>query len=117
MTARLRWGAAYGALLLSLAAWAAGREQGVAGLALGLTSGSFGAWSLYAVVKLLRGAATPVGVGFTVLSFLAKFPLIGVAGFLSWQMGNISLTFFTIGIVMVYSALVWRGSRSDLFLR
>lgn len=85
------------------------------GALLGLIAGLFGAWTLYQVVRLLRGADTKAGNLFTIMSFLAKFPLIGVLGYMAWRLGEAPLIAFAAMIVVVYFALVWRASRADLY--
>ncbi len=107
---------AYVGLLLLTGAVLWGGWQAVAGFSLGVVSGCFGTWSLYAMIRLLKGVpASPISLSLTVMGFLSKFPLIGIAGYCSWKLGIPSLTLFTIAIVVVYLAMVWRASRSDLF--
>lgn len=85
------------------------------GVILGLGAGLFGVWTLYQVVRLLRGADTKAGNLFTIMSFLAKFPLIGGLGYVAWRLGEPALISFTAAIVVVYFALVWRATRTDLY--
>lgn len=115
--ARTRIAAGYGALLLAATAGLIGGTIALVGMAAGLLVGLFGAWTLYGVVSLVKGAGNRVGVAFTVFAFIAKFPIFFAAGYGCWLLGMTSLACFTFGIVVVYSALVWRSIRSDLFLR
>lgn len=87
----------------------------VIGVVLGFIAGVFGFWSLYRVIRLLKGADTKSGTMLTYVSFLAKFPVIGLLAWLCYLQSMESLVAFTSAIVMVYFALVWRAYRSDLY--
>ncbi|KXK10089.1 MAG: ATP synthase subunit I [Fimbriimonadaceae bacterium] len=89
------------------------------GLLLGLLSGAFGAYVLYRTVELVRFSDLPPNrrILATVAAFFVKFPLIGIAGFAAYSLSMEALTAFTIAVAMVYSSLVWRATRSDLYSR
>lgn len=89
------------------------------GLLLGLLSGAFGAFVLYRTVELVRLTDLPPNrrILATVAAFFVKFPLIGLAGFAAYSLSVEALTAFTIAVAMVYSSLVWRATRSDLYSR
>jgi len=87
----------------------------VMGVVLGFAAGVFGFWSLYRVIGLLKGADAKSGTAVTYVAFLAKFPVIGLLGWLCFRQSVESLVAFTSAIVMVYFALVWRAYRSDLY--
>jgi hypothetical protein len=87
------------------------------GLALGLACGAFGAYTLYAIIKLLRDAANQnrVGIALTVLAFFVKFPVLGIGAYLSFRLGTVPLICFLAGVLVVYSALVWRAFRHGFY--
>lgn len=91
--------------------------RGLEGMALGLSSGAFGAYTLYAIINMLRAVAgqTRTGTALTLLGFFMKFPVLGLAAYLSFRLGVASLICFVAGVLVVYSALVWRAARSDLY--
>ncbi len=87
------------------------------GYALGVGAGLFGAMTLYFVQRLFADVASvkPIAIGFILLAFLVKFPLIGILGYVSYLQGELALAVFTVAVVLVYSGLVWRASTSKLF--
>lgn len=87
------------------------------GYALGVGAGLFGAVTLYFVHRLFADVSSvkPVAIGFILLAFLVKFPLIGILGYASFLQGQLALALFTVAVVLVYSGLVWRASTSKLF--
>jgi hypothetical protein len=88
----------------------------LAGAALGLISGAFGAYVLFKVVKLLGpGDKSPNETAFTFLGFLLKWPVIFGLGYLSYKLSMEALYAFAIGVFVVYSATVWRALRVRLF--
>jgi hypothetical protein len=101
-------------LILSLAVF---QIPGLAGMTLGLASGTFGAVVLWGTVKLMKDASSfsKIGITLILLGFFLKFPILGGAGYLSYLQGWGALACFVFGVVVVYSALVWRALRSDLF--
>jgi hypothetical protein len=90
---------------------------GLIGMALGLFAGAFGAAVLWGTVKIMRDATSlgKTGIFLTLIGFLLKFPLLGFAGWLAYKQSAGALGCFLAGVLVVYSALVWRALRSDLF--
>ena len=94
-----------------------GSWQGLAGMVLGLSTGFFGAYALYAVVGLLKDAQgrSSTGVALTLIAFFAKFPVIGLGAYLSYRFGTTSLACFVAAVLVVYFCLVWRATRHGLY--
>ena len=111
-------GAAAAVALLVVGSFLFAGPGGVIGAGLGLATGTFGAYGLFLTVKALRGAPkSSAGVFFTVLMFVMKFPVIGLGGYVAFLQGIGALAAFVAGVLVVYSALVWRAARSDLYPR
>ena len=87
------------------------------GYGFGVLAGLFGAITLYFVQRLFADVASvkPIAIGFILLAFLVKFPLIGILGYASYLQSELALALFTVAVVLVYSGLVWRASTSKLF--
>jgi ABC-type dipeptide/oligopeptide/nickel transport system permease subunit len=100
-----------------LGAWVGAGIDAVAGMFLGLLAGAFGAYVLYAVVKLMKDAShmSKFGIFMLIMAFLIKFPLIGMTAYLSYRRGIDALWAFVVAVVVVYFAMVWRASRADLY--
>ena len=103
-------------VLLVISFFVAG-AQGLVGMLLGLSTGAFGAYSLYAVILLLKDAAgrSRTGVALTLIAFFAKFPVIGLGAYISYRLGVPSLGCFVAGVLVVYFGLVWRAARHGLY--
>jgi hypothetical protein len=73
--------------------------------------------ALYLVVSLLgQSKPTPKsGASLTVFAFVLKLPVIGVSAYVSNIAGPGGIWGFVAGVLLVYSAVVWRAARSSLF--
>lgn len=87
---------------------------GLAGMGLGLSTGAFGAVVLYFSIAMLKGSG-PLGRSLTLVAFILKFPVLGLGGFVAYGFGTEAVVAFAAGLVVVYSALIWRTSRSAFF--
>lgn len=105
------------AVVLLAASFAIGQLNGLAGMAIGLSTGAFGAYTLYATILLLKDATgnNRLGTVLTLMAFFLKFPVLGLGGYLSYRLGTISLACFVAGVLVVYFALVWRAARYGLY--
>lgn len=92
-------------------------DKAIEGALLGVVAGGFAATSLFLTVYLLDGAKSnrPLGIFITILAFLGKFPAVGIAGFLAVRIGTYALIFFCLGVILVYSGLVWTAAAGRLF--
>jgi hypothetical protein len=103
--------------ILVVASFALGKTPGLIGMLLGISMGAFGAYTLYAVISLLKDAAgrSRTGIALIIVAFFAKFPVIGLGAYLSYRFGIMSLACFVAGVLVVYCGLVWRASRHGLY--
>ena len=108
--------AVFTAVLLA-ASFVIGGASALVGMLLGLTTGAFGAYTLYAIVLLLKDAAgrSKTGAALTIIGFFAKFPVLGLGAYISYRLGMLPLGCFVAGVLVVYCGLVWRASRHGLY--
>jgi hypothetical protein len=99
------------------AAFAIGNAPGLEGMFIGMSTGAFGAYTLYATILLLKDTAgrSRTGIALTLLAFFAKFPVLGLGAYLSYRLGMMALGCFIAGVLVVYCGLVWRAFRHGLY--
>jgi hypothetical protein len=112
----LRFYAILAFLALAIAVAASG-PQGLAGMSLGLSSGTFGAVALWQLIQLTgkamsTGGNTKTATIVTVLAFFAKLPVYAGCGMLATRIGPTAFSCFLVGVVLVYFGLiVWAMAR------
>ncbi len=85
-------------------------------MALGLSSGTFGAFALWQLILLVgkmatSGAGHRFGSLLTIVAFFAKLPLYMFCGMLASRLGHGAFGCFLAGVVLVYFCLVtWAAS-------
>jgi len=95
-----------------------GGFRGVAGMALGVGSGMFGALVLWRLILLFgavatSGRSTKLGIVTTILAFFAKLPLYILCGMLAARIGHPAFGSFLAGLVLVYFCLIaWAVGRN-----
>lgn len=87
------------------------------GCLLGLVCGAFGAFGLYAIVRLMQGLPADSRLSRAVLvgATYAKLPVIAAGLYGALRLGRDGLAGFTLMIVVVYFVLVLRAARGGLY--